>query len=223
MDASRSSCSGNDFRYLVMFLGEIKGIIDFSGLPEAVKQNSKLPGNSNYGSLFSVLASTFCELQAPATQIAVGTEGTQDILGRGDKQTTQIGIARLGDTQLGIVIAGLIASGDEADGRTDLPAPAEAIGLFKREDEGQGSEWTHTPDPAEQLCLWVAFAAKLFDLLVIGFDLLGEGSDGVEDEGQSRSKGLRDIRSDFVSEAFCCARGQTRARGFDDIAGMVDE
>jgi hypothetical protein len=105
------------------------------------------------------------------------------------------------------VIAGLIASGDEADGRTDLPAPAEAIGLFKREDEGQRSEWTHAADPAEQLGLWVVFAAKLFALLVIGFDLLSEGSDGVEDRVQSRSKGVGYVGCGFVSEAVCRARG----------------
>jgi hypothetical protein len=73
-----------------MFPGKIKGIIDFSGLPKAVEQNSKLSGNGNHGSLFGVLASTFGEFQAPAAQIAVGTEGTQDILGGRDEQTTQI-------------------------------------------------------------------------------------------------------------------------------------
>ncbi len=30
-----------------MFLGKIKGIIDFSGLPKVVEQNSKLSGNGN--------------------------------------------------------------------------------------------------------------------------------------------------------------------------------
>jgi hypothetical protein len=208
---------------LVIFLGKIKGIIDFSGLPKAMKQNSKLSGYGYHGSLFGVLSTAFSKLQAPTAQVAVRTEGTQDILGGRDEQTTQIGIARLGDTQLGIVIAGLIASGDEADGRTDLPAPAEVFGLFKREDEGKRSEWPHTADPTEQLGLWIAFTAKLFGFMVIGFDLLGEGSDAVEDRHQSRSKRFGDIMGDFVGEAVCGARGQSRARGFYYITGMVDE
>ena len=60
---------------LVIFLGKIRGIIDFSGLPQAVEQNSKLPGDTNDGSIFGILASTFCELQAPAPQVAVGSKG----------------------------------------------------------------------------------------------------------------------------------------------------
>lgn len=124
-------------------------------------------------------------------------------MGGRDEQTTQIGIASLSDAQLRVFIAGLISPRDKAQSWTHLPAPAEAIGIFKCEDEGQGSEWAHAADPTEQLGLWVAFAAKLFDLLVIGFDLLGEGSDGVEERRQSRSKRLGDVRGDFVSEAVC--------------------
>ncbi len=190
-----------------MFSGKIEGVIDLARLPQMVEQDSQFSGNGNDGSLFGVLPTAFREPQAPATQIAIGAEWAQDILGGGNEQPTQVGIACLGDAQLGVTISGLIASRDEADGRTDLPASAEAVWVFKRKDESQGGERAHAADPAEQLGLRVALAAKRFNLLVVGLDLMGEGSDGVENRCQSGLKGLRDVRSDFVSEAICCARG----------------
>jgi hypothetical protein len=81
-----------------MFLGKIKGIIDFSGLPKVVEQNSKLSGNGNDSSLFSVLASPFGQLQTPSSQIAIGSKRPQDVLDGRDEQATQEGIASLGDT-----------------------------------------------------------------------------------------------------------------------------
>jgi len=206
-----------------MLSGKIEGVVDFTGLPEVVKQHSQLPGDTDYSSLFSVLPSSFGQLQAPAAQVAIGSKRPENVLCGGDQQSAKEGITGLGNVELGVVIAGLISARDKPQRRTDLPAPAEAIGLFKGEDEGQGSEWSHAADTTEEFGLRVAFAAKLFVLSVIGYDLLGEGSDGVDDRRQSRSKGLGDVRGDFVSEAVCCARWQTRSRGFDDVAGMVDE
>ncbi len=108
-----------------MFSGKIKGIIDFSGLPKTVEQNSKLSGNGNDRSLFSVLASPFGQLQSPTSQVTVRSEGTEDVLGEGDEQATQEGIASLGDSQLRVMVAGLIPSGDQTDCGSDLPALPE--------------------------------------------------------------------------------------------------
>ena len=121
------------------------------------------------------------------------------------------------------MITGLIAPRDEAQCRTDFPAHAEAIGVFKCKDEGEGSERAHAADLTEQPGLRVAFAAELFVRLVIGFDLLGEGDDGVDDGCQSGSKGLGDVRSDFVSEAISGAGRQTSTGALHDAASMVDE
>jgi len=99
----------------------------------------------------------------------------------GDEQSAQVSVSGLRDSQLRVLITGLVSPRDKAQNWTHLPAPAEAIGILKREDEGQGSEGSHAADTTEELGLWVALAAKLFGLSVIGFDLLGEGSDGVED------------------------------------------
>ena len=188
-----------------------------------VEHDSQLPGDANYRSFLGVLPSTFSQLQTPAAQVAVRTKGPQDVLGGSDEQTAQVGVPRFRDSQLGILIAGLIPPGDEPNGRTDLPAAVEAIRVFKCENEGQGSERAHTADRTEQPGLRVAFAAKLFVRLVIGLDLLGEGSDGLEDRVQSRSQGRGDVGGNFASEAVGGAGGQARSGGFDDVAGMVNE
>jgi len=125
--------------------------------------------------------------------------------------------------QLRILVTGLISARDKSYSWTHFPAAVEAIGVFKGEDKSQRSEWTHTANRTEQSGLRVAFAAKLFVLLVIGLDLLGEGSDGVKDRSQGRLQGLGDVGSDFASEAVCGTRGQTRAGGFHEVAGVVDE
>ena len=104
-----------------MFSGKIEGIIDFSGLPKAVEQNSKLSGNGNDGSLFSVLASPFGQLQAPTSQIAIGSKRPENVLCGGHQQAAQVGVSGLGDSQLRVMVAGLIPSGDQTDCGSDLP------------------------------------------------------------------------------------------------------
>jgi hypothetical protein len=60
------------------------------------------------------------------------------------------------------------------------------MGVLKGEDITQGRECAHAADRTEKLGFRVALTAKVFDLLVVGPDLLGEGGDDVEDRGQSR-------------------------------------
>ena len=65
---------------MVILLRLIEGVIGFSGFPEMVKQDSQFSGNRDDSSLFGVLAAAFSKLKPPATQVAVRTEGAQDIV-----------------------------------------------------------------------------------------------------------------------------------------------
>jgi len=188
-----------------------------------VEQNSKLSSHGNDGPLLGVLASSFGQFQTPTAQVAIRPKRPQDVLSGSNQQAAQVGVSGLRDPQLRVFITRLISTRDKAEGWPHLPALAEAIGIFKCEDEGQGSEWAHAADATELLGLRIAFAAKCFDRSVIGPDLLGEASDRVEDGRQSRSKGLGDVRSDFVSEAVRRAGRQASAAALDDGAGVVDE
>jgi hypothetical protein len=56
-------------------------------------------------------------------------------MGGVDKELPKVGIASLGDVELGVLIAGLITSWDKPKGGTDLTALAKATGIFKGQDE----------------------------------------------------------------------------------------
>ena len=192
-----------------MFPGKIERIIDFSCFPEVVKQHGQLPGDANHGPLFGVLPSPFSKFQSPATQITVWSEGTEDVLSGTDQQAAQVGVSRFCNSQLRVLIAGLVTFWHETECRAYLAAFLEAARLFEGEDEAQGSEWAYAADFSEQFCFRVLILAELFNLSVVFTDLLGEGSDGVEDGEKSRLQGFWNIEPDFVSEAVCGARGQT--------------
>jgi hypothetical protein len=127
----------------------MQGIIDLTGFPQMVKQDG--------------------ELQAPAAQVTIGSDWTQDVLGGTDKQAAQVGISEFCDAELGVLVTRLVTIGNEAQGGADIPALVEAIGVLKGEDISESGDWTHTADPSQQLSLWVVFATEFFGLLVIGF------------------------------------------------------
>lgn len=132
-----------------------------------------------------VLPTAFGELQAPAAKIAVRTEGSEDVLGGSNQQSAHVGVSSLGDSRLGVLIAGLISARYQAQGRTDFPAGAEAIRGFQGEDIAQGGE--SPADSAEQLGLWVPILAERLALFVEFMDLMGERAGGFEDGEQSRA------------------------------------
>ena len=104
-----------------------------------------------------------------------------------NQQAAQVGVSSLGDSQLGVLITGLISARHQAQGRTDFPAPAEAIRGFQGEDVAQGGECPHAADGAEELCFRVLILAEPLDLFVEFMDLMGERADGFEDGEQSRA------------------------------------
>jgi len=206
-----------------MLPGKIKGIIDFSGLPKAVEQNSKLSGNGNDGSIFGVLASTFCELQAPAAKIAVGTEGTQDVVRRANQQSAQEGVAGLGDRELRVAVAGLVASRDEPEGGSDLPALSEAAGVLESQHKGQGGERSHAADLLQRAGLGVLRLAEGFDLAVVGSDLLGESGDHFKEREQRGAQGVWDRGLHLLGEAMGRTGRQAITATLHDPADVIDQ
>ena len=114
----------------------IERVIDLTRLPQMVEQDGQFPGHRNHGSSFCVLTTAFGKLEAPTAKIAVRTEGPEDILSRTDKQSTQVAVSGLGNSQLRVMIPGLVTFWYETKCRTDLAALLEAAWLFKGEDVG---------------------------------------------------------------------------------------
>jgi len=96
----------------------------------------------------------------------------------GADQPPQEHVARFGDAELGVALAGLFPAGNEPEGRPQVTALGEAAGIFEGEHKGQGGEGRHAADLLERAGLWVLGLAEGFDLAIVGPDLLSEGGDG---------------------------------------------
>ena len=63
----------------------VEGVIDFAGDPQVMEEDGQLAGHRHHRSLLGVLASAFGELETPAAEITVRTEGPEDVLGAADR------------------------------------------------------------------------------------------------------------------------------------------
>jgi hypothetical protein len=57
-----------------------------------------------------------------------------------DQQTSKVGVASLGDTELRIVFAGLAASWSQAEIAAHITTSAEAFLIAQSQDEGEGGD-----------------------------------------------------------------------------------
>lgn len=137
-------------------------------------------------------------------------------MGTADQQAVQVAVACLGDRQLRVTIARLVASGDQAQGRADVSAFAEPAGVFQGEDEGQCGQGTDGGDRLQAERVGIALAAE-------GLDLLIEGSDALQQRRQRTAQGLRDGRGDLGGEDMGRAGGETSAGGLGRSTGVVDD
>src|SRR5215467_6723308 len=111
-----SSWNGFDFVVFAFFdlcgcrcncnsMAVVQGLVHFSAHPQVMQQHRQLSGCGHEGSLLAVPATALRQLQAPAPEIAVDPEGSQDVLCPLHQQRAQIGIAFLADMQLRIALS----------------------------------------------------------------------------------------------------------------------
>jgi hypothetical protein len=139
------------------------------------------------------------------------------------EETAKIAIAGLCDMKLRIVLSGLILFRDQPKTGADFTAFAKPTRIFQGEDESQGGEMTNTADIPKRFCFWITISAELFYLIVVGIDLMSEGSDMIQDGYERGKKILWDELRYLFMEAGRGAGRQTSASGFDGAAHMVDE
>ena len=125
--------------------------------------------------------------------------------------------------QLGLLGAGLIPAGHEAQASANLPALAEAVRILEGQDVGQGSDGSHALDVAQQAGLGIAGFRDLFDLSIVGEDALRERSDGRQDGREGWQELVRDGSRGLRMETAGGRGRQAGAGGLDQSAGMVDE
>ena len=77
-----------------------EGLIDLSGYPEVMEQNSQSPGDGHHRPLPRVLSGC-CSLQTPAAEVTIGTSKAKDVLRSVNEHVPEEAVASLRDPQLG--------------------------------------------------------------------------------------------------------------------------
>ena len=95
------------------------------------------------------------------------------------------------------------------------PSLGEAPWVLQGEGICKGGKWSYTADIAEQFRFRVLALAEIFDLSVIGADLLGERSDGLENGHQGWLERFRDRRCDFGREVICGAGWRLKEKALE--------
>ena len=78
-----------------------------------MEKNGELSVNRNRRSLPGVFPAAGSEGQPVAAQIAVGAEGTENVLRRADEQPAQVGISFFGDVSLWLALTRIVPCGNE--------------------------------------------------------------------------------------------------------------
>ena len=94
-------------------------------------------------------------MQAPLSQGRVSSLWSKDVVGTLDQKTSEVGVAGLGDTELGIVISGLTAFRLEPEVTTHVSALLERLLASQGEYEGESRDGTNAVNLLQGLCLRV--------------------------------------------------------------------
>jgi hypothetical protein len=92
-----------------------------------MEQNGQLARYRDHGLALGLLAASCRQMQAPLPEGRVPSMRSEDVVRTLDQQTSEIGVASLGDTELWIVFAGLTASWSQAEISAQVTTSAEAF------------------------------------------------------------------------------------------------
>ena len=94
----------------------------------------------------------------------------KDVVGTLDQETSEVGVAGLGNAQLRIMVSRLAAFRLKAKIATDVATLPEAFLVAKSEYEGKCRDGSNAVNLLQGLCLWVLGLADYPDLTIILFD-----------------------------------------------------
>ena len=150
--------------------------VHFSAHPQMMQQHRQLSRGRHDGSLLAVPPSTFGQFQAPAPEITVRTERTQDVLCSLHQQRPQIRIAFLADVHLWLALPGVSSSGLQPQIAAHVAALAKTIRIFQRQQKGQRDQCAHSLHLLQQRHLGIALLRQLLDALVVLTNLLAQAT-----------------------------------------------
>jgi hypothetical protein len=75
-----------------------------------VKQHGKLAGYCNNGLALDLLTTSSGSVQTPLSKRRISSVRSKDVVGALDQQTSEIGVACMGDVKLRIMVSGLTSA-----------------------------------------------------------------------------------------------------------------
>src|ERR1051325_2127496 len=105
-----------------------------------MQQHCQLSCRGHNRSFLSVPSTSLRQIQYPASEIAVHTERSQDMLCSLHQQRPQIRISLFADMQLRLALSRVSASWLQSQIATHVTALAEAVRIFHRQQERRSEE-----------------------------------------------------------------------------------
>ena len=155
----------------------VQRFVHFSAHPQVMQQHRQLSRGRHDGSLLSVSPATLGQLQAPAPEITVHTERSQNVLRSLHQQRPQIRIAFLADVHLRLALTGVSSSRLQSQIAAHVAALAETMRIFQRQQERQRDQRAHALDLLQQRHLRIALLRQFLDPLVVLGDALAQRLD----------------------------------------------
>src|SRR5580700_9420679 len=119
------------------FPAVVQRFVHISAHPQVMQQHGQLSRGGHDGSLLAVSAATRGQLQAPAPQIAVHTEWSQNVLRSLHQQRAQIRIALFADVHLRLALSRVPPSWLQSEITAHVAALGKAMWVLQGQQEGQ--------------------------------------------------------------------------------------
>src|SRR5580693_8153044 len=124
----------------------VQRFVHISAHPQVMQQHGQLSRGGHDGSLLAVSAATRGQLQAPAPQIAVHTEWSQNVLRSLHQQRAQIRIALFADVHLRLALSRVPPSWLQSEITAHVAALGKAMWVLQGQQEGQRDQRAHALD-----------------------------------------------------------------------------
>src|ERR1035438_2682476 len=139
-----------------------------------VQQDGQLSRHRYQRSLLRILVALPRQFQSPPLQIRVRTLLTQNAVRSLHQQLAQIYVAVLADSQLRPALARFTPPRTESYIAPYIPAFPESVRIFYRQHKSQRDQTSYSTHLAQQFGFRIIASGQLLQLLIAGFNLLGQ-------------------------------------------------
>lgn len=143
--------------------------------------------------------------------------------GRIRQESSDISVAVLGDSQVGVALSRLLGLWHESEVRAYKSRVSKASRVSDRYDEAQSYQRANSSYLAKHFCFWELVLAEVLDPLVVVLDLLCQLLEGLKQRQQSFVQDLRNQGASLLGERGAGARRNACAVDLALVAHEGDE